>query len=46
MTPCNNILSIMYIEKPFEKKPHTSYDKSQVFKDIQVGYRNPTFGRV
>lgn len=27
----------MYIEKPFEKKPHTSYDKSQVFKDIQVG---------
>jgi hypothetical protein len=38
MTPCNNILSIMYIEKSLlKKKPRTSYDKSQVFKDIQVG---------
>lgn len=37
MIPCNTILSITYIEKPFEKQPHTSYDKSQVFKDIQVG---------
>lgn len=37
MTPCNNIPSIMYIKKPLEKIPHTSYDKSQVFKNIQIG---------